>query len=242
MDGGISPSQGLYLYKEQHKHRINAHGHSCLEWDSNPRSKCSKGQKTVHALDCAANVIGAIKRTHYKTVKAATAKVCYQNAGNVHSLNTAEVHPLYKRWYVVCWVGKFTQDEPCINMSEFPTALWILEVCSKRNQTNFLCWRNGYVTNRRRGNLFPWNRLLRRSELYGKIIFKRILKENGGKICGEFFWLRIGSRSPVVKEWKFGFHKNAGNFLAIWVTISVSKRTLLHTVIFSELSSWTFVF
>jgi hypothetical protein len=35
---GISPSQGRYLHTEPYKHRINAHRHPCLEWDSNPRS------------------------------------------------------------------------------------------------------------------------------------------------------------------------------------------------------------
>jgi hypothetical protein len=39
---GISPSRGRYLHTEQHKHRINAHRHPCLEWDSNPRSQCSR--------------------------------------------------------------------------------------------------------------------------------------------------------------------------------------------------------
>jgi hypothetical protein len=48
----ISPSQGRYLHTKQHKHRINAHRHSCLEWDSNQLAK------TVHALDSAATVIG----------------------------------------------------------------------------------------------------------------------------------------------------------------------------------------
>jgi hypothetical protein len=33
---GISPSQGLCVHAEQHKHRINTHRHPCLEWDSNP--------------------------------------------------------------------------------------------------------------------------------------------------------------------------------------------------------------
>jgi hypothetical protein len=51
----ISPSQGRYLHTGQHKHRINAHGHPCFEWDSNPRSQRSK---TVHALDGAATVVG----------------------------------------------------------------------------------------------------------------------------------------------------------------------------------------
>jgi hypothetical protein len=39
--GGVIPSQGRYLHTEQHKHRINAHRHSCLEWDSNPPSQRS---------------------------------------------------------------------------------------------------------------------------------------------------------------------------------------------------------
>jgi hypothetical protein len=41
---GISPSQGRYLHTEQHKYRINAHRHPCLEWDSNPRSQCWSGR------------------------------------------------------------------------------------------------------------------------------------------------------------------------------------------------------
>jgi hypothetical protein len=45
LERGISPSQGRYLHKEQHKHRINAYRYPCLEWDSNPRSQCSSGRK-----------------------------------------------------------------------------------------------------------------------------------------------------------------------------------------------------
>jgi hypothetical protein len=37
----ISPSQCRYLHTGQHKHRINAHRHLWLEWDSNPRSQRS---------------------------------------------------------------------------------------------------------------------------------------------------------------------------------------------------------
>jgi hypothetical protein len=51
-----SPSQGRYLSTGQHKHRINAHKHPCPEWDSSPRA--FERAKTVHALDCAATVIG----------------------------------------------------------------------------------------------------------------------------------------------------------------------------------------
>jgi hypothetical protein len=41
----ISQSQGRYLHTEQHKHRINAHRHTCLESDSNPLSRCSSGRR-----------------------------------------------------------------------------------------------------------------------------------------------------------------------------------------------------
>jgi hypothetical protein len=42
---GTSQSQGRYLHKEQHKHRINAQRHPCLEWDSNPRSQRSSERR-----------------------------------------------------------------------------------------------------------------------------------------------------------------------------------------------------
>jgi hypothetical protein len=45
LNGGISPSKGRYLHTEQHKHKINAHRHLCLERDSNPRSQCSSGRR-----------------------------------------------------------------------------------------------------------------------------------------------------------------------------------------------------
>jgi hypothetical protein len=40
-----SPSQGHYLHTEHHKHRINAHRHPCLEWNSNPRSQRSSKRR-----------------------------------------------------------------------------------------------------------------------------------------------------------------------------------------------------
>jgi hypothetical protein len=42
---GISSSQGCYLHMGQHKHRINAHRHPCLEWDSNQLSQHSSGRR-----------------------------------------------------------------------------------------------------------------------------------------------------------------------------------------------------
>jgi hypothetical protein len=41
---GISHSQDLHLHTEQHKHKINLDPYPCLEWDSNPRSQCSRGE------------------------------------------------------------------------------------------------------------------------------------------------------------------------------------------------------
>jgi hypothetical protein len=42
---GISPSHGGYIHTEQHKHRINAHTHPYLKWDSNPRSQYLGGRR-----------------------------------------------------------------------------------------------------------------------------------------------------------------------------------------------------
>jgi hypothetical protein len=44
---GISPSQGRYLHTRQHKHRIKAHRHPCLEWDSHPRSRRSSKRRQL---------------------------------------------------------------------------------------------------------------------------------------------------------------------------------------------------
>jgi hypothetical protein len=41
----ISPSRDRCLHAEQHKHRINAHRHPCLEWDSEPKSQFSSERR-----------------------------------------------------------------------------------------------------------------------------------------------------------------------------------------------------
>jgi hypothetical protein len=41
----MNPSQLWYLHTEQHKHRINAHRHPCLEWNSNSRPQFLSGRR-----------------------------------------------------------------------------------------------------------------------------------------------------------------------------------------------------
>jgi hypothetical protein len=62
---GMRPSQGRYLYTEQHKHRINAHRHPYLKVGFEPTIPVFERARTVHALDCAATVIGV--QTGYLT-------------------------------------------------------------------------------------------------------------------------------------------------------------------------------
>jgi hypothetical protein len=50
---GISPLQGGNLGTGQNKHRINAHKHPCLKWDSNPRSQCLSGRRQFMPPWCA---------------------------------------------------------------------------------------------------------------------------------------------------------------------------------------------
>jgi hypothetical protein len=57
----ISPSQGLYLHAEQHKHRINAYRHiSMLLVVFEPAIPVFERAKTVQDLDRAATVIGLL--------------------------------------------------------------------------------------------------------------------------------------------------------------------------------------
>jgi hypothetical protein len=53
---GISPSQGLYLHAEQHKHRINEDIHASSGIRTQDPSV--RAGETVHALDRAEAVIG----------------------------------------------------------------------------------------------------------------------------------------------------------------------------------------
>jgi hypothetical protein len=51
-------ARSLPAHTGQHKHKINAHRHPCLKWDSNPRSQCLSGRRQVHGLGRPAIVIG----------------------------------------------------------------------------------------------------------------------------------------------------------------------------------------
>jgi hypothetical protein len=77
----ISPSQGRYLHTEQHKHRINAHRHPCLEWDSNPRSQRSSERRRFMPL-----IPFSIFKRHFPTGLCATilqAYLCFMTASVV---------------------------------------------------------------------------------------------------------------------------------------------------------------
>jgi hypothetical protein len=54
---GISPSQGRYLHTEQHKQNKNTQT-SMPRVGVEPTIKVFERAKTVHALDCAATVMG----------------------------------------------------------------------------------------------------------------------------------------------------------------------------------------
>jgi hypothetical protein len=48
----FGPSEGRYLHTEQHKHKINAHRHPCLQWDSNPLSqRSSERRQSMPVID-----------------------------------------------------------------------------------------------------------------------------------------------------------------------------------------------
>jgi hypothetical protein len=63
-----SRSQGLYLHTEQHKHKINAQRHPCLEWFE-PTIPVFQRAKTVNALDRAASVIAMVVDSTRKLIR-----------------------------------------------------------------------------------------------------------------------------------------------------------------------------
>jgi hypothetical protein len=63
----MSPSQGRYLHTRQHKYRINTHRHTCLEWDSNPRSYCSSEGR--HFVPYTAGLLWSVLNSIYYPCK-----------------------------------------------------------------------------------------------------------------------------------------------------------------------------
>jgi hypothetical protein len=59
----IGPSQGLYLNRGQHEHRIDAYTHQTFMTyvRFEPTIPASERAKTVHALDLSATVTGVFK-------------------------------------------------------------------------------------------------------------------------------------------------------------------------------------
>jgi hypothetical protein len=85
---GISPSQGLYLHTEQHKHKINAHRHLCLELDSKPRSELPKERR--HFIPQTARPLSSPNRTYrHRYFK-----------GQITELLTIHVHSFFQ----YCWI------------------------------------------------------------------------------------------------------------------------------------------
>jgi hypothetical protein len=79
---GISPSQGRYM------HRINAHRHPCLEWDSNPRPQCSNGRR--HTLDHADTVIGTDLFKGLKLIRRNSFWHCFLSGLGIVSIRNSE--------------------------------------------------------------------------------------------------------------------------------------------------------
>jgi hypothetical protein len=76
---GISPAEDRYPHTEQHKHRIKAHRHPCLEGDSNPRTQCLIGRRRIMPQTARpATVIGSLGFRGFKwNIKPHAASVCH---------------------------------------------------------------------------------------------------------------------------------------------------------------------
>jgi hypothetical protein len=90
---GISSSQG------QHKRRINAHRHPCLEWDSNPLYQCSSGRRRVIPLWSAQLSSQILSRTFCNISCSSVPYVCVVTCV---SLSDGEPYSVYRCWSFKC--------------------------------------------------------------------------------------------------------------------------------------------
>jgi hypothetical protein len=109
---GISPSQRLYLYTEQQKHKINT---------QNTDIQAFTGI-----------------RTHDLSVRAGEDSSCLRPRGHPHQCwQKMEVHLLYEPGYAIPWVGNLTEQKVLCKCLWISHGASIEDVGWKRNQTTF---------------------------------------------------------------------------------------------------------
>jgi hypothetical protein len=113
-----SPSLGRYLHTEQHKHRINAHRHPCLEQYSNPRPQSSASEDS----SCLR------KRGHCDRLFTPSYIIFLRNVYLWHILRSCQYLGLYSaereedRWIINSkGLGRRLQ---CHNTDVFPEFIW----------------------------------------------------------------------------------------------------------------------
>jgi hypothetical protein len=124
---GISPSQGCYLHRGQHKHRINAHRHP-PRVGFEPTIRVFERAKTVHALDYATTVIGIFN----------SGAIIFQCEPNTSMENISKLHNFHStrqnlsRQIVVFWVSQIKGSSRCIrnvfNMDFYDNCNFILGI------------------------------------------------------------------------------------------------------------------
>jgi hypothetical protein len=104
-DGGATQRK-VATYTRQHKHRIKAHRHPCLEWDSNPRSQC------LSEKDRAANVIGYSSFLLWRIFHDEELQNLYSSHSFIRTSKSWGI-----KWFVTC--KTYGKDEKSIQTSDW---------------------------------------------------------------------------------------------------------------------------
>jgi hypothetical protein len=129
---GTSPSQGRYLHTEQHEHRINAHKHLCLKWDSNPGSQCLSGEDSLCLWprghrDRHASSTGLAKKQHTALQP--------KNIGQPWKLGISALAPCSPIFRVAAWFRTLTRRQTLnMNHASYLASNCRLQFCITRRQ------------------------------------------------------------------------------------------------------------
>jgi hypothetical protein len=129
---GDEPSHCRYLHTVQRKHRINAHSHPRLAWDSDPRSHISVwAVKTFHALDHAATVIGGFPPAAFTIKLICCSKVSLATKATYITLNFAsktepvsETSCFYSQEYRTTQIVQNPSNSVCYTPSSEPFKIY----------------------------------------------------------------------------------------------------------------------
>jgi hypothetical protein len=124
---GISLSQGRYLHTEQHRHRIIAHRHPCLEWDRIPQHQCSRGSRKETMPQTALPLWSAPQFYYYILLFIIVGILLFMRelTNKFTNRNTCQVANCFLSFHNSSEADRITQPQSYSSQSQWPRGLCV---------------------------------------------------------------------------------------------------------------------